>query len=230
MHWTVEEWVLLATGGLFAVVLVLCRATHARLSRASYVVFSLAGVVCVTAALALSTIETVWFPPVLLSLPIVPLVVIAVLIYEAVSRGQATPQHGDPVAHLEPEPQQAAEHAGDRVFIARPAVPQRTRGYLDSDIGVDDRPANDAAARARAHNPHTAATELAALAYGYPALRAAVAANPATPATVLEWLAKSGDPVVTAAISARGSSLARRDATADPARPARLIHGSTRSF
>lgn len=57
--------------------------------------------------------------------------------------------------------------------------------------------------RARAANPTTSPQELVSLAYSNPALRATIAVNPATPATLLEWLADVGDPAVQAAIGAR---------------------------
>jgi hypothetical protein len=59
------------------------------------------------------------------------------------------------------------------------------------------------AAHMVAADPSAAADELATIAYMHPQLRATVASNPATPASVLEWLAALGDPAVHAAIASR---------------------------
>ncbi len=66
-----------------------------------------------------------------------------------------------------------------------------------------------AATLARATNLHTPATELADMAYTEPAVREAIAANPATPSSVLTWLAATGDEAVLDAIAARGTATAK---------------------
>lgn len=56
----------------------------------------------------------------------------------------------------------------------------------------------------RATDPSTPGPELADLAYTEPDLRVSIAANPATPSSVLGWLASSGDDAVLDAIAGRG--------------------------
>ncbi len=63
----------------------------------------------------------------------------------------------------------------------------------------------------RALDPAASPAELEELAYTVPEARSAVAAHPATPASVLSWLACHGDDAVVAAIAARRES---GDATA----------------
>ena len=73
----------------------------------------------------------------------------------------------------------------------------------------------EAAASSRLHmasDPSASGTELADLAYAYPELRLAIAANPATPANVLGWLASTGGDGITDAIARRSSPQARSDA------------------
>ncbi|WP_144276245.1 hypothetical protein [Demequina sp. NBRC 110053] len=69
---------------------------------------------------------------------------------------------------------------------------------------AEDTPASRALA-ARAQSPRSTEHELAQIAWRHAHLRAAVAANPATPAAVLEWLATHGDPEINAAIAGRAS-------------------------
>lgn len=64
----------------------------------------------------------------------------------------------------------------------------------------------DASARLeKAADPAASGAELADLAYSHPELRVTIAANPATSANVLGWLASSGGEGIAAAIAARGS-------------------------
>ncbi len=61
-----------------------------------------------------------------------------------------------------------------------------------------------------ASDPTASGTELADLAYAHPELRIAIAANPATPANVLGWLASSGGDGIREAIARRDSGGASR--------------------
>ena len=72
----------------------------------------------------------------------------------------------------------------------------------------------EAAASARldkASDPNASGTELADLAYAHPELRVVIAANPATPANVLGWLASNGSDEVSGAIATRSSNKAPSD-------------------
>ena len=71
----------------------------------------------------------------------------------------------------------------------------------------------------RASDPAASGTELADLAYAHPELRVAIAANPATPANVLGWLASSGGDDVVDAIASRGSEHKARSAQRPPRGP-----------
>ncbi len=72
----------------------------------------------------------------------------------------------------------------------------------------------------RASDPAASGTELADLAYTHPEVRVAIAANPATPANVLGWLASSGGDGIIDAIASRGSE--------DTPRSSARSRGSTR--
>ena len=56
---------------------------------------------------------------------------------------------------------------------------------------------------AQAADPSTPAATLAQIVQDAPTLRAAVASNPTTYPTLLEWLGQLGDPEVDAALAAR---------------------------
>lgn len=76
--------------------------------------------------------------------------------------------------------------------------------------------ASEVAASSRlrsASDPTASGTELADLAYAHPEVRVAIAANPATPANVLGWLASSGGQGVADAIARRGSEGTPRTST-----------------
>ncbi|WP_144018848.1 hypothetical protein [Demequina sp. NBRC 110056] len=64
------------------------------------------------------------------------------------------------------------------------------------------------ALRARAASPQSSAHELAQIAWRHEHLRPIVAANPATPLAVLEWLSTHGDAEINAAIAARSTRAA----------------------
>lgn len=232
MEWTATELGLLATGLLFGGAIAAARATRAQLSRTTHGLFVGAAVVCIVTAVVLSWLPTIWYPPILWVLPAVPVLMIAVVVRDARRREQAlaTPSRAVPPRADSPRADahrtdslpaggpstggsRAPEFSPGRTFSAHPAQPRWAPVRRVTVAPTDTHAMGSEVARARAHNPHTAASELADIAYAHPALRAAVAGNPATPAAVLEWLAKCGDPVVTTAISARGSSLPPRATT-----------------
>ena len=93
----------------------------------------------------------------------------------------------------------AKEHSMSRCLA--PQLAARRKAPSDSE-------AADFAASSRlrsASDPTASGTELADLAYAHPEVRVAIAANPATPANVLGWLASTGGQGVADAIALRGS-------------------------
>jgi len=215
MYWSTVEFILLVTAALFLTINIVALSQHVGVPRLLQFSFTLAGIVCAGAAGALATIEVVLYPKPLWLLPIIPAVILGTVLRDALQR-KSDADADEPVR----------ESAGDSERMlwgemphpaSSPAIFQReTKPELPvlvapepPSIGgewLKERLNDDATARARAHNPYTDPAGLAELAYGYPSLRAVVAANPATPAQVLEWLATTGDTVVAAAIAARGSS------------------------
>jgi len=84
MHWAMDEYLVLATGMLFAVILVASVSPSVSLSRASYVMFGFGAGVFIGASFALAWVATVQYPPVMWVLPVVPLLVIGALVRDAV--------------------------------------------------------------------------------------------------------------------------------------------------
>lgn len=221
MYWTAWGLTLLATGVLFAVPLLLGRLSRVRLSLMSRLMFTAAALVCVTTAGYLSTIDHARYPSVLLLLPVVPIAVSAAIGRDALRREDSRAQtvNASPELPLRFEPGHA--------FSAPLLPPEPVSARRDPDISTRNHPTGDAAARARAHNPHTSASELADLACSYPELRVAVAANPATSPEVLKWLARSGDPVIVALIAARGSRPPLRSSLVKKRANGQFTHGSS---
>ena len=107
----------------------------------------------------------------------------------------------------------AAGLSGERSRPARQAREHAARRQVDGASDADDVSASSP--WLRASNPAASGTELADLAYAHPELRAVIAANPATPATVLGWLAATGGDGIADAIAARppDSTSRMRDGT-----------------
>ncbi|WP_062205545.1 hypothetical protein [Demequina salsinemoris] len=177
MHWSAEEFVLGITGVLFAGIVASSRLPRVELTLTSRRAFAIGAVVFVGAAAALATIEEASYPPLLWVLPLVPLMVIGVLIRDALAVGAAERRDRDP----------AMSAQGDS---SAPIV----------DDAVDETLHEG---HALAADPTARAEDLAEIAYAEPTLRPVVAANPATPASLLEWLSSLGDPAVQRAIGAR---------------------------
>ncbi len=176
MNWSAEEFVLVITGVLFAGIVASSRLPRVELTLTSRRAFAIGAVVFVGAAAALGTVENASYPPLLWVLPLVPLMVIGVLIHDAIAVGAATSGQD-------------------------PAMSAHEDVSLLEELEVDIR-ANGSRV---ASDPRSSAEDLAEIAYAEPKLRPAVAANPATPASLLEWLSALGDPAVQRAISARAA-------------------------
>lgn len=96
------------------------------------------------------------------------------------------------------------EHSMSRCLAPQMAAQRMSASASEAaDVGA-------ASPSCRASNPTASGTELADLAYAHPELRVAIAANPATPANVLGWLASSGGDGVADAIARRGSEDTQR--------------------
>ncbi len=96
-------------------------------------------------------------------------------------------------------------HAVARCFAPQLAAKRRATSVSEAAV---------AAASSRSHrasDPASSGTELADLAYAHPDLRVAIAANPATPANVLGWLASIGGDGIGDAIARRGSENSPRN-------------------
>lgn len=227
MNWTVEAYVLLSAAVLFAGVPLIGLSASVRFPRMSEYVFMSAAILSVGAALWFAAAEPMRFPLPTWLLPIIPGTAMAIVVRDRLSSRQFYPvQSAFETEVLEPSPMAVmgatdefgepefgrqylrARYVGAR-YVSAAALPPAPHELGTAQLSPH-RPADDATARARAYNPYTDPSELADLAYSYPMLRAAIAGNPATPATVLDWLAESGDSAVMAAIAARGSSAPMR--------------------
>ncbi len=186
MFWSAEEYVVLLTGVLFLALVAGSFLPGVELTRSSLLAFGLAGVVFVGAAVVLARVESAQYLPLVWVLPVVPLLVIGVLARDAVVdrrhhaqpervSANARPEPGDPLAASTISPAEGSAHVG----------------------GGEGSP------RALAADSDSTPTQLAEIAMLHPELRATVARNPATPSSVLDWLAGQDDPVVMAAIASR---------------------------
>ncbi|WNM24673.1 hypothetical protein RN607_00845 [Demequina capsici] len=133
--------------------------------------------VFIGAAAALSTIENASYPPLLWVLPLVPLMVIAVLIRDALVGGTGRRRDGFDAMGAQVDGSESSQ-------------------TFTTTIGTGEVLASD---------PEASPEQLAEIAYAQPTLRPVVAANPSTPASLLEWLAALGDPAVQRAIGARAA-------------------------
>jgi hypothetical protein len=177
VYWSAEEVVLVITGVLLLLVVVSSFLTRIELTATSRAAFAIGAAVFVAAAAVLARIETVVYPPLLWLLPVIPILVIVALSRDAMA-GSKTAQ---------------SPSFGASVVRATTVLPHSSAGLR----------ALTHLERERAASPSATPQELAHLAYTHPELRPTIAANPTTPANLLEWLASSGDPAITAAIRAR---------------------------
>ena len=181
MNWSGEEYVLLSTGLLFAVIVAGGLHRRVELTRRSQITFSLGAAVFVAAAIVLSGIPAVVYPPFLWLMPLVPLMILVVLVRDV----WRTPAKGE----------SGAEDLAPVLAVNRSSV-------IPVSASTPGSP-SDRMLRMRAADPTASPQELARIAYAHADMRATVAGNPATPANLLEWLASVGDPAVHAAISTR---------------------------
>ncbi len=188
MNWSVESLVLVATGALFLVAVGASFLPTFQLTTTSRITFAIGATALIGSAVTLAHLQDVRYPSELVYLlPVVPLLIIGVLVRDAIAWTPAsTPAHVRATS--------IAEHTDE---------PSRAAFFPPGEVSLDTGEGGDGSARARAANPETSPEELAEIAFAHADLRSRVAANPATPSNVLEWLASHGDPVVHAAISAR---------------------------
>ncbi|WP_084079376.1 hypothetical protein [Demequina sp. NBRC 110057] len=174
MSWSGEEYVLLTTGVLFAGAVAASAHPRVTLTTRSRVTFSVGAAAFMLGAIFLASIETVVYPSLVWLTPLVPLAILAVMLRDA--------------------------------WVAPPAAPASAVVRRTSLIPVHQATpgsASDRLLRSRAADPTATPAELARIAYAHPDMRATIAANPASPASLLEWLASVGDPAVHSAISTR---------------------------
>ncbi|WP_144268087.1 hypothetical protein [Demequina sp. NBRC 110055] len=190
MYWSGEEWMLLITGVLFAAAAAAGAIPIVTLTRRSQLTFAAGATAFIVAAIVLAQSETVVYPPLLWLVPLLPAAILAVITRDAVfarrAGGAATGAFQD---HL----QRAAD-------VRRASVIPVATATAGS-------PA-ERMLRMRASDPTASPQELARIAYAHADLRALVAGNPATPVSLLEWLASVGDSSVHAAISTRRPAVA----------------------
>ena len=184
MHWSAEEFVLVITSALFVVAVASSYLARVELTPAARATFAIGAVTFLGAAVLLARLEEVLFPWILWAMPAVPVVAFLV------ARGRAPQPTSAPAGVPAPVVRRASAFADDP---ERDAQASTARSVL----------------RARAQDPRASARELAQLACLHAHLRPVIAANPATPAGVLEWLASHRDPAIDVAISSRRASAAR---------------------
>lgn len=187
MYWSSEEWLLLVTGVLFAAAAAASTIRFVTLTRRSQVTFTVGAAAFLVAAYVLAQIEAVVYPPFLWILPLVPLVILGVMARDAVAASAA--------AAKTPRTPATADAGVTRASV----IPVATAAPGSP---------SDRLLRMRAADPAASPQELARIAYAHRDMRTLIAGNPATPASLLEWLASVGDPAVHAAISSRQSAVA----------------------
>jgi len=194
MRWDGEEFALVLTGVAYFAALGLPMLGKATIPRSMRWLILVAGAVFVGASVVLASHPRYPASWVVWLLPLVPIVVIISLVRdyarEQAAAGASTASA--PTASATTAPATSPNASTPSATEARTTLdPQPT-------------PTDDAAARDAA-DPDSSAEHLADLAYGHPELHELLALNPGTPASVLEWMASLGDPVVTGAIGERAS-------------------------
>lgn len=189
MHWSAEEFVLVITAFLFLAIVVSSFLPRVELTSTSRATFAIGAAAFVGSAALLAGIEDVQYPLFLWVLPAIPAVILGIVIRDAISRPTQLAASPDSTGQV-----------------------RRSSAYVAPDEQAAARAAT--VLRERAASPHASAQELASIAYAHPEIRATIAGNPATSASLLEWLAAVGDTAVHAAISAREPAGAARPVTA----------------
>ena len=190
MGWTVESLSVLFTGVLFVGIVLAGLTSLVALSIMSYVAFGAAAVVFTGAAFALARVEAGNYPPLMWILPVLPLLIIGVLVKDAVAARR--------VSH---QPERATA-------IARPDAERPLAASAEAPVVLTTEPARggEGSARSRVSSPSVTPNELAHMAINNPELRPAIARNPLTPESVLQWLAQQGTREAIEALSARGQA------------------------
>ncbi|MFW2512524.1 hypothetical protein ACNI3K_01965 [Demequina sp. SO4-13] len=184
MYWSAEEFVLVITAFLFLAIVASSFLPRVELTPTSRATFAIGAAACIGSAALLVRIEDVHHAQFLWVLPVIPITVIAVMARDAISRSLQPALAAAPATHVRRMPAFVAP-------VGEVAV-REERGQR--------------VLRERAASPDASPQELASIAYSHPEIRATIAGNPATPASLLEWLASGGDTAVHAAISARESA------------------------
>ncbi|WP_296666747.1 hypothetical protein [Demequina sp.] len=152
----------------------------------SRIVFLAGAVVFVAYAFLAESVVDIDVPAVVLALPLVPLGIAAVMVRDSITDARANSGPSRPGFGTMPAATEASERAGTPTPFGADGA------------GVE---------RLLAASPYATPTELSELAYAHPELRPAIASNPSSPASLLQWLTEQGEPAVLAAISARGAVL-----------------------
>lgn len=191
-----EEFALIITSFLFLGLVAFSFLPRVELALRSRATFAIGVALFLGTAALLVWMENVQYPPLMWLLPLVPLAIVGLLVRDRFMR-----------------PKRSGGHEPNRGLLVQDFVKSRREpafpGERDSSSLQTAR-----ALRAQAANPDASGQELTSLAYLNPSLRPTIAGNPAAPASLLEWLAESGDTSVRAAINARGPlpQYARRSA------------------
>jgi len=195
MSWSLDGIFIFLTGVLFLGLVVAALTSVVSLTRTSIVAFGAAAGVCVGTSVVLAWVDKDQYPPLTWVLILLPLGVIGVLLRDALAAKRVAAQAERTSANARPDD---SHPLAEGLFVPASAPPNPGEGAAGSP---------DAADLALATNPWASGEDLARLAVNRPELRALVAANPATPAAVVAWLATSANPRVLEAINNRGRVL-----------------------
>ncbi len=190
MHWSGEEWMLLITGVLFAAAAAAGTIRFVTLTLRSQLTFTVGAAAFIVAAIVLAQRTDVLYPPFLWLFPLLPAAILGVIVRDALVTRRIGGAAG-------------ASQAGSVVE----AVDVRRSSVIPVAAATTGSPAARLL-RMRAADPTASPQELARIAYAHADMRAIVAGNPATPVSLLEWLASVGDSNVHAAISTRRPAVA----------------------
>ena len=191
MSWSLNGAVILVTGMLFLGIVICALTSVVSLTRTSIVAFGSAAGVCVGTAIVLAWVDEVQYPPLTWVLIFLPLGIVGVLLRDGYAAKHVAQQAERASANARPD--------GSDPLAPGMAVPSAALATPGGRVAA----ASDAEDRALAANPWAKPDDLARLAVNRPDLRPVIAANPATPAAVVAWLASTGDPAVERALQQR---------------------------